>query len=68
MADKSLEDAVLAVVKDPDYKPVKPRGIAKKLDLDEEQTRELKRVVKRLVKRGAAALRRQSSRAAGRRP
>ncbi len=52
MTQPDLEQAVLAVVKDPHYKPVKPRGIAKKLALDEEQTRELKRVVKRLVKRG----------------
>ena len=52
MAEKSLEEAVLAVVKDPGYQPVKPRGIAKKLKLDEDETRELKRVIKRLVKRG----------------
>ncbi len=51
MAETSLEDAVLAVVKDPKYKAVKPRGIAKKLNLDEDQTRQLKRVIKRLVKR-----------------
>jgi ribonuclease R len=52
MAEKSLEEALLAVVKDPGYQPVKPRGIAKKLKLDEEETRQLKRVIKRLVKRG----------------
>jgi ribonuclease R len=52
MTEPDLEQAVLAVVKDPHYKPVKPRGIAKKLGLDEEQARELKRVVKRLIKRG----------------
>ena len=50
--EPDLEPAVLAVVKDQHYKPVKPRGIAKKLGLDEDQTRQLKRVVKRLVKRG----------------
>ncbi|HTU26468.1 MAG TPA: ribonuclease R [Pirellulales bacterium] len=53
MADKSsLEQAVLAVVGDAGYKPVKPRGIAKRLGLDEEDAKQLKRVVKRLVKRG----------------
>ena len=52
MTEPDLEQAVLAVVKDPHYKPVKPRGIAKKLGLDEEQTHQLKRVVKRLIKRG----------------
>jgi ribonuclease R len=52
MTELDLEMAVLAVVKAADYRPVKPRGIAKQLGLDDDQARELKRVVKRLVKRG----------------
>ena len=52
MTGADLEQSILAIVADPEYKPVKPRGIAKRLGLDEDQTRDLKRAVKRLVKRG----------------
>ena len=49
---ENLEDAVLAYCQRPEYKPVKPRVIAKKMELDEEGARQLKRAMKRLVKRG----------------
>jgi ribonuclease R len=49
---EQLENTLLEYCRRPEYKPVKPRVIAKKLALDEEGVRELKRTVKRLVKRG----------------
>jgi ribonuclease R len=39
----------------PEYRPVKPRVIAKQLRLGEDETVELKRVIKRLVKAGQLA-------------
>jgi ribonuclease R len=50
-----LEQTLLAHVRDGAYQPVKPKVIAKQLGLDVEGTRELKRVIKRLVKRGKIA-------------
>ncbi len=50
---ENLQEQLLEYCRRPEYKPVKPRVIAKKLALDEEGTRELKRALKRLVKRGA---------------
>ena len=52
---KDLEQAVLSLVKLPNYKPLKPRAIAKQLGLAEDETRDLKRTIKRLVKRGQIA-------------
>lgn len=51
----SLEQQVLAHVNRENYRPVKPRIIAKQLDLTEDQLRDLKRTIKRLVKRGQLA-------------
>lgn len=50
-----LESAVLTCVLQPGFKPCKPRELARRLQLDADQSRELKRVLKRLVKRGALA-------------
>ena len=50
-----LEQAILEHVSSKGYRPVKPRKIAKKLGLDDEQARDLKKAVKRLVKAGKLA-------------
>lgn len=46
--ERQLLDHVLAE----NYQPVKPRVIARQLQLDEDSTRELKKLIKRLVKKG----------------
>lgn len=51
----NLGQRVLAHVSAENYKPVKPRVMARQLDLGEDQLRELKRAIKRLVKRGHLA-------------
>ncbi len=50
MAAETLEQRLLQWVTQPGYRPVKPRVLAGQLDLDEASTRELKRVIKQLVK------------------
>ena len=55
MNHSELEAAVLEFVNRPNYKPVKPRIIAKKLGLDEKAVENLKRAVKSLVKSGQLA-------------
>ncbi|MCH2180573.1 MAG: ribonuclease R [Mariniblastus sp.] len=52
---KEMEQKILAVVQAGDYRPVKPKLIARKLKLDEAGERELKRSLKELVKRGEIA-------------
>jgi ribonuclease R len=52
MPSDNLEKRVLQLVKQPSYKPVKPRVIAKALDISEDDTRDLKRTIKKLVKLG----------------
>ena len=47
-----LEQALLDYVLQPNYQPVKPRVIAKKLGLPSDQHSDLKKAVKRLAKRG----------------
>src|SRR5687767_11505061 len=49
---KDLETLFLDYVRRPEYQPVKPRVIAKKLGLSEEDANRLKRVIKRLIQRG----------------
>jgi ribonuclease R len=49
---ENLEHDLLAHLNQKGYRPVKPRVIAKQLKLDEDDVRELKRVIKRLVKAG----------------
>ena len=50
-----LEQKILAHVREPGYRPAKPRKIAKRLDLSEDETYEARRIVKRLVRRGELA-------------
>ncbi|MCA9121314.1 MAG: ribonuclease R [Planctomycetaceae bacterium] len=50
-----LADAVVALVSRPNYQPVKPRVIAKKLGLPKERISEVRKVVKRLAKKGVLA-------------
>src|SRR5215468_7955987 len=50
-----LEHAVIEFVNRPNYKPAKPRVIAKNLGLDQEGTERLKQAVKGLVKSGRIA-------------
>jgi len=52
MTPSELEEAVVTFVQRPTYQPVKPKVIAKKMGLDEEEARLLRRAVRRLVKRG----------------
>ncbi len=52
---EELRALILAHIRHPNYKPVKPRVIAKQLDLDEEMFRHLKRAIKRMVKSGELA-------------
>lgn len=51
METNELQQAVLDFVRLPNYKPVKPRVVAKRLKLSEDDAHELKRLVKKLVKR-----------------
>lgn len=55
MAETSLEARVLAFIGDTNYRPVKPRVIADRLDLPQEQRFELKKLIKRLVREGRIA-------------
>jgi ribonuclease R len=55
MHDKELQELVLRHVNSPNYQPVKPRVIAKQLDLPEDQHRELRKAIKKLVKKGKLA-------------
>lgn len=47
-----LAKQVLHFVKQPGYKPMKPRSLANELKLSDDETRDLKRAVKKLVKLG----------------
>jgi ribonuclease R len=50
-----LEQAVLDLVRQPDYRPAKPRKIARQLQVPESEAAEVKRAVKRLVAQGQLA-------------
>lgn len=50
-----LVGAILAHVRNPRYQPVKPRVIAKQLGVAKEQHDDVKKAIKRLVKRGELA-------------
>ena len=52
MEQEELSNAVLELVNDPGYQPVKPKMLAKRLHLDEDGIRRLKQVVRKLVKQG----------------
>ena len=55
MNDAELEQSILRFVGKPGYKPAKPRAIAQKLGLKKDQAVEVRRAVKRLVRRGQVA-------------
>src|SRR5262249_55851248 len=55
MNQSELEAAVLEFVGRPNYKPAKPRAIAKKLGLDDNAAEKLRTAVKSLVKSGRIA-------------
>ena len=55
MSNPDLEKRLLQHVNRANYRPVKPRVIAKQLDLSELEHRDLKKVIKRLVKKGQIA-------------
>ena len=55
MDKMEIESAVLAVVRDPDYRPVKPRGIAQRLPPPRPEAAEVRKAVKRLVARDELA-------------
>ena len=52
MNDSELAKRVIRHVNQPNYRPVKPRVIAKQLKLSKEMAVQLKREIKRLVKKG----------------
>ena len=54
-AEPSLSDRVLAHVQSPNYQPVKPKVLAKQLNLPPDQHRELRKAIKKLVKSGRLA-------------
>jgi len=51
-AQRQLEERILALVVDPDYRPLKARGIARKLRVADETVTDVKRAVKRLIRAG----------------
>jgi len=52
MPDSELAERIVNHVRQPNYKPVKPRVIAKQLRLSDDEAKQMKREIKRLVKRG----------------
>lgn len=52
MSETSLEARLLALLAEPGYRAVKPRVIAERLELSQDERFELKRLIKRLVKQG----------------
>jgi ribonuclease R len=52
MEQENLEEQIVALVSAPGYRPLKPRGLLKELRLDDSRYRELRRMVKRLVRAG----------------
>jgi len=52
MSPPELQSAIVDLVNRPDYQPVKPRVIAKRLGLPKEEVADVRRMVKRLVKQG----------------
>ena len=55
MTDPHLAEQLLNHVNHPRYRPVKPRTIVKQLDLPPDSLRDLRMVIKRLVKEGKLA-------------
>ena len=55
MNQEELERAILDFVHRPDYRPLKPRQIAKRLNFSKEAMEQARKIVKQLVKRGELA-------------
>ncbi len=55
MESSKLKQAVLDLVLRPGYTPIKPRAIARRLGLGKNEAADLKRVVKKLVRKGRLA-------------
>jgi ribonuclease R len=55
MTEPTLSELLLAHVYQPNYRPVKPRVIIKQLDLPPDSIRDLRMVIKKLVKQGHLA-------------
>ena len=53
-SDKQIERSVQQLIRSDEYRPIKPRAIAKKLGLLEEE-RVVKKAIKRLIKQGVAS-------------
>jgi ribonuclease R len=52
MTDHELEARILQLVRDPQYQPLKPRLLARRLGLSADQQPQLKKAIKRLIKSG----------------
>ena len=50
----ALGERIVAHINQPNYRPVKPRVIAKQLGLSPEERNEVRRAIKKLVKKGLA--------------
>jgi hypothetical protein len=55
MSETTVQQRLLEYVQRPNYRPVKPKVIAKKLELTEDQIGELRRAIRQLVKAGQLA-------------
>ena len=55
MNQEELQARIVEHVRGDNYQPVKPRVIAKQLDIPEESVRDLRRAIKKLVKKGKLA-------------
>lgn len=53
-SDKQIEKGVLQLIRSDDYRPIKPRAIAKKLGMLDDE-RSVKKAIKKLIKQGAAS-------------
>ena len=47
-----LQQRVLEIVNQPNYQPVKPKVLAKKLALSKDEFKELRKILRKMVKRG----------------
>src|SRR5688572_4544912 len=55
MPPTDLQQAVLELVGSPDYRPMKPKVMAKRLGINQKHALDLKRIIKVLIKQGKLA-------------
>ncbi len=55
MDENTLAQKILELVNETNYQPVKPKGIAKKLGLNKDDVKQVRRVIKRLARQGQLA-------------